>query len=137
LSDPSKKGGGLPFNRVGVTPVLLEDLNMPYIHMCYGWGFAYRKKVWSASCFKALDIFEDRAFIIAAKQNFQVEAYEMKAADCFHSVHVGSSSACYPQFNIPDFVLHALSPMAFEYLCRLRAIARNSNPKSPFINANG
>jgi glycosyltransferase involved in cell wall biosynthesis len=118
-----KKGPAFHFGPKGVAPVKLENLNIPYIHLCYGWGYAYHKRVWKQFPFQQINQFEDREFVRAAARNFQIGSHEFEAVQCVHSVHSRSSSACYPQFNIPNFVLRALSPVAFKHVSRLRDVA--------------
>jgi hypothetical protein len=102
--------------------VNLGQLNMPLIHLCYGWSYVYKKRAWDQIKFKALNTFEDREFVRAALQNFRNAAYEAKGMDCVHSVHSRSSSQCFPQFLIPDFVVQSLSPDAYHHILRLKKI---------------
>lgn len=117
-----KKGPAFAFNRNGVNPVNLGEINIPFIHLCYGWSYVYKKRVWDQIKFKALNTFEDREFIRAALKNFKSGAYESREMDCVHSVHNQSSSQCFPQFLIPDFIVRSLSPEAYRHILRLRRI---------------
>jgi hypothetical protein len=111
--------------------VRLEDIKIPFIHLCYGWAFAYRKKVWKECPFKQINVFEDREFMRTVRRKFQIHAHEFEGAQCFHSVHAGSSSVCYPQFNIPPSILRSLSSAAFQHFSRLRSIGEKKNLALP------
>jgi glycosyltransferase involved in cell wall biosynthesis len=121
-----KKGPGYAFNKNGVRPVDLGGLNIPFIHLCYGWTYVYRKAVWENVRFKDVSIFEDRDFIGMASRQFKVGAYESRSLDCVHSIHRRSSSQCFPQFLIPHFVVRELSPKAYEHVMRLKNIGESA-----------
>jgi len=117
-----KKGPGFAFNKNGVRPVDLGKLNIPLIHFCYGWSYVYRKKVWDNIKFKQISIFEDREFICSAIQKFKSRSHESRSVDCVHVIHDRSSSQCFPQFMIPDFVFESLSAKAYQHISRLKSV---------------
>jgi glycosyltransferase involved in cell wall biosynthesis len=123
-----KTGPAFRFNKQGVAMVKLEQINIPLIHLCYGWSYAYKKTVWDQIKFLELNVFEDREFVSAALKAFRVEAYECRSTDCIHSVHSHSSSQCFPQFLIPRFVMRALSTEAYEHMARLRDVILSLPP---------
>jgi glycosyltransferase involved in cell wall biosynthesis len=118
-----KRGAGFAFNKDGIRAVELGKLNIPLIHLCYGWTYIYKKTVWEDTGFKEVSVFEDREFISAAKNKFRVGAYETQGVECVHSIHRQSSSQCFPQFLIPPFVLKAWRPEAYRHISWLREIA--------------
>ncbi|MGB8364025.1 MAG: glycosyltransferase family 2 protein [Rhizomicrobium sp.] len=122
-----KTGPAFNFNRHGVEMVKLDDVNIPWIHLCYGWSYIYRKKIWEKNPFDAINTFEDRQFVLAAQRNFKVASFESKRLNCAHSVHNFSSSQCFPQFMIPEFVMGSLSPEAHRHSAWLRSIAKTLN----------
>jgi glycosyltransferase involved in cell wall biosynthesis len=123
-----KKGPAFAFNKSGVHPVDLGRINIPLIHLCFGWAYIYKRVVWEQTKFEELNVFEDREFIRKATENFKTVAYESRAVDCLHAIHTRSSSQCFPQFLIPGFVVHALSRDAYQHVMRLKSIAAMSNP---------
>jgi glycosyltransferase involved in cell wall biosynthesis len=123
-----KEGAGYAFNKDGVRSVDLGELNIPFIHLCYGWTYIYKRDVWKDIRFREVSIFEDREFISAAKSKFRVGGYETRDLHCVHSIHRQSSSQCFPQFLIPAFVLRAWRPEAYRHITRLRQIAAAQVP---------
>ena len=123
-----KKGPAFAFNKSGVRPLDLGRINIPLIHLCFGWAYIYRRRVWEQIKFKELNVFEDREFIRTATTNFKTVAYESRKIDCLHAIHTQSSSQCFPQFLIPGFVIHALSREAHQHVTWLKRIAATSNP---------
>jgi glycosyltransferase involved in cell wall biosynthesis len=123
-----KKGPAFAFNKSGIRPVDLGRINIPLIHLCFGWAYIYKRVVWEQTKFEELNVFEDREFIRKATENFKTVAYESRAVDCLHAIHARSSSQCFPQFLIPGFVVHALSRDAYQHVMRLKSIAAMLNP---------
>ena len=119
-----KTGPAFNFNRHGVEIVKLDDVNIPLIYLCYGWSYIYRKRIWEKNRFNSINTFEDRQFVLAAQKNFKVASFESKRLNCAHSVHNFSSSQCFPQFMIPEFVVASLSAEAHHHTTWLRAIAK-------------
>lgn len=97
-----KKGLAFKFHKEGIDIVALEKQNIPWIHLCYGWSYFFKKDVWKKSSFNQVDVFEDRGFLMdAVKNKFQVIFFEDTEGIAFHSVHKKSSSVCFPQFILP------------------------------------
>jgi glycosyltransferase involved in cell wall biosynthesis len=123
-----KKGPAFGFNKSGVRPVDLGRINIPLIHLCFGWAYIYRRSVWEQIRFEKLNVFEDREFIRTATTKFKTIAYESTDIDCLHAIHRQSSSQCFPQFLIPGFVVQALSGNAYQHVMWLKSIAAAPNP---------
>lgn len=119
-----KNGPAFAFQRLGIRAVNLSEINIPLIHFCYGWSYLYKKAVWNEIKFNELNTFEDREFVRTALKSFKSGAYEARSLECFHSVHDGSSSQCFPQFLIPDFVFQSLSSDAHAHYRRLKGLIR-------------
>ena len=101
-----KKGMAYKFSREGIVPVTLEDLNIPMIHLCYGWSYIFKREIWEKNPFKDINVFEDRTFLIdAVKNKYKVIYHEDQEGIASHSVHKKSSSVCLPQFVIPNFAI--------------------------------
>jgi glycosyltransferase involved in cell wall biosynthesis len=104
-----KKGIAYKFSREGISSVTLEDLNIPMIHLCYGWSYIFKREVWEKNPFKDMSVFEDRTFLIeAVKNKYKVIYYEDQDGIASHSVHNRSSSVCFPQFIMPNFITKKL-----------------------------
>ena len=67
-----KQGPAFQFNRGGVEVVRLENIRIPFIHLCYGWSYIFRKQLWDGNRFEEINTFEDRQFVIAAQQKAKV-----------------------------------------------------------------
>lgn len=97
-----KKGVAYKFFKEGIQPLLLDKQNIPWIHLCFGWAYFFKKEVWKKSPFQSVNVFEDRAFVMdAIKNQFKVSFFEDESGIAFHSVHKQSSSVCFPQFILP------------------------------------
>ncbi len=122
-----KHGPGFEFSAKGVKPVILDAVTIPHIHLAFGWAYIYRRSVWRANPFKAINTFEDREFVRAAAAQFQLKVLEDHGVRCMHSVHRRSSSRCFPQFKVPAFMVRALAPEAIRHFTWLRQIAKGQN----------
>jgi glycosyltransferase involved in cell wall biosynthesis len=118
-----KQGPAFAFNKTGVRPVELGRINIPFIHLCFGWSYIYRRNVWEHAGFQELNVFEDREFIRTAGQKFKMGAHEVTSLDCLHAIHARSSSQCFPQFLIPGFMIESLSREAYQHVAWLKRIA--------------
>jgi len=97
-----KKGFAFKFFKDGIQALSLDTQNIPWIHLCFGWCYLFKKDVWKKSPFQSINVFEDRSFVIdAIKNKFKISFYEDKDGLAFHSVHKKSSSVCFPQFVLP------------------------------------
>lgn len=122
-----KRGPAFQFNRNGVEAVKLDGLKIPLIHLCYGWSYIFRKQLWADNKFDEINVFEDRQFVLTAKKIAKVVSFESKRMSASHSVHNLSSSQCFPQFLIPEFLVGAVSPDAHRHIVRLRMIVQKLN----------
>jgi glycosyltransferase involved in cell wall biosynthesis len=97
-----KKGLAYKFFNNGIDVVDLEKMNIPWIHLCFGWSYFFKKKVWEKSPFQSVNVFEDRSFLMQAiKNEFKAIFFEDLEGIAFHSVHKKSSSVCFPQYVLP------------------------------------
>lgn len=111
-----KQGPAFAFKSGSIEVIRLDELNIPWIHLNYGWTYMYRRAVWESEPFKDINTFEDREFILAAREKFQIRHFEDVDGMSCHSVHAHSSSNCFPQFRIPLFVARKLDPGFAAYL---------------------
>jgi glycosyltransferase involved in cell wall biosynthesis len=98
-----KKGLGFKFSKTGIQALDLDKQHIPWIHLCFGWSYIFKKEVWENTPFQAINVFEDRTFVTnAIKNQFKISFYEDEKGYAFHSVHKKSSSVCFPQFILPS-----------------------------------
>jgi glycosyltransferase involved in cell wall biosynthesis len=74
----------------------------------YGFTYVYRKKVWSATHFSAVNWGEDAPFAKAAAANFRVLSIADQTALVLHVLHANSTSSCFPQYHLPTFLMQVL-----------------------------
>jgi glycosyltransferase involved in cell wall biosynthesis len=121
-----KSGLGFRFNKQGVEPVDLGQINIPYIHLCYGWSYVFYKELWDHAKFSDLMMFEDREFVRSLMDRFKLHFYESRKIDAIHSIHSLSSSNCFPQFLIPPFMISAESEATAAHVDQLQGIVKAS-----------
>jgi glycosyltransferase involved in cell wall biosynthesis len=92
----------------------------------YGFTYVYRKTVWQASPFPAVNWGEDTPFAKAAAAAFQVLSIADQTALVLHVLHASSTSSCFPQYRLPTFLIQDLFGPYREFLGRLRQ-RRNTN----------
>lgn len=126
-----KQGLAFLFHRGGVKPVQLEKVKIPYIHLCYGWSYVFRKALWERVRFPDISAFEDRTFVQKAMELGPLHLHESRSLDSIHSIHNRSSSNCFPQFIIPPFMMSAYSPLPSKHMGWLKEIVRTLNQEDP------
>lgn len=89
-------------------------------HLGYGFSYVYRRKVWQSAPFGAVNRVEEEAFIQAAMNKFKLLSLEDQSGMVLHVLHGGSSTACFPQFHLPTFLLPVLFKAPSEFLLALR-----------------
>ena len=122
-----KRGLGFAFGkkRTGITPLAFESLNIPWIHLCWGFSYVYTRKVWKRGMFPEATGMEDRIFIARAIENgFKVGYYQDMCANAVHTVHASATSNCYSQFLIPSFMIQSLNRHAYDKIARLKEVYR-------------
>lgn len=83
----------------------------------YGFSFAYHKEVWKGCRFRDIDLAEDRFFY----EGIEVAGFPMDAAPdhegkVIHVIHDTNTSAEYPQYRVPPFLVHPLFPAFLPYI---------------------
>lgn len=127
----TKDGLGFQFHRNGVTAVELSKINIPHIHLCYGWSYVYTRDIWERVKFEDTSLFEDRAFVQKAMQFSDIDFYESHSIDAIHAIHNLSSSNCFPQFLIPEFMMSTNSNLPIEHIGQLREVVNKINAGMP------
>lgn len=95
----------------GVTLAKLDNPeSFATIELGWGFGYAYRKKVWQEIGFPDKDFAEDGEFFIKAQSRFPSGGIVDADGLCLHEIHTGSSSRCFPQYRLPHLLLKKLFP---------------------------
>jgi glycosyltransferase involved in cell wall biosynthesis len=81
-------------------------------YLGYGFTYVYRKAVADAIRFPAQDLREDQGFIREAAGRFKLISLHDDRCSVLHVLHANSTSACAPQFRLPNFLLPAIFPEA-------------------------
>ena len=119
-----KKGPAYQFSKQGIEMVLLERQPIPYIHLCYGFAYVFKRTVGVNINFGDFNVFEDRTFLFQATEKYRVYAHSDEALITIHATHAASSSGCFPQYLVPQFMIHRLAPQAASYMETLSRHAR-------------
>ena len=92
--------------------VLGPDDNADFrdMHFGFGFSFVYRKTVWEAARFPDMNFNEDGVFSRQARSRFKVGGMNDTSGLVLHLLHEGSTSRCFPQQLLPDFLLPKLFP---------------------------
>lgn len=97
-------------------------------YLGYGFTYAYRRRVWEANPFPDQDWGEDGVFVSAVSARHQILSIHDETGLVLHVLHAQSSSACFPQFHLPTFVVPALFAAPWEGLQTLRPARGELNP---------
>ncbi len=76
----------------------------------FGFTYAFKKTVWDAVKFPAIDWREDGEFSGKARSIFKVDGFHDTTGLCVHFLHQNSTSRCYPQHHLPRFLFQRLFP---------------------------
>lgn len=79
-------------------------------HLGFGFSFVFRKKVWEACSYPAVNWNEDGPFAVAAHRAFRFHHFRDERGLCLHVLHRTNTSRCFPQFSFPDFMVARLFP---------------------------
>ena len=97
----------------GVTAAMFTPENnqaLDKTHFGYGFSYIFKKKVWEATKFPAINWNEDGEFSLHAQSKFKVTGVHDTTGLCLHILHPDSTSRCYPQYHIPKFLFQRLFP---------------------------
>jgi glycosyltransferase involved in cell wall biosynthesis len=95
-----------------------NDQQYSNFRLGYGFSYAYRRSVWSQIKFPDITYCEDLYFMTEAVKTCSVSLLPDTSGLCFHVIHSGNVSGCFPQYMIPSFMLHTVFPKAAAYLAR-------------------
>ena len=104
-----------PYYRCDGTGVASGILSSPLIralennHLGYGFSYVFKKKLWEAVKFPAIDLYEDVQFSLKARSNYKVDGIHDTTGLCLHFLHPDSTSRCFP-IPSPKFSVQKLFP---------------------------
>lgn len=85
----------------------------------YGFSYAYRRAVWEAVRFPAINACEDAPFAKAARERFRFATFPDAEGLVLHTLHGRSTSLCLPQYELPPILVERLfGPAAAPYARR-------------------
>jgi glycosyltransferase involved in cell wall biosynthesis len=128
-----KEGPYYCCDRMGValgilSPELIRGLENT--HLGYGFSYVFKKKVWEAVKFPAIDLYEDEQFSLKAQSKFKVDGIHDTTGLCLHFLHPDSTSRCFPQHHLPQFLFQRLFP-ALEYPAPIPAVDQHGSTSNP------
>jgi glycosyltransferase involved in cell wall biosynthesis len=104
-------------------------------HLAYGFTYVYRRRFWETNPFPAVNWGEDAHFVGAARPMHRLLSLADQMGLVLHLMHSGSTSACFPQYRLPPFLLASLFAPYAPIIERLRRnqppIAAVPSPPSP------
>ena len=86
-------------------------------HVGFGFSYAFKKKICKEVKFPHLDWDEDTTFYLNAASSFKTDGVHDAEGICLHVLHKVSTSRCFPQYHLPQFIFHQLFPN-LEYICK-------------------
>lgn len=103
-----KEGLHFKLSPQGIELVMLNHQNnraFDNIHYGYGFGWAFRKKVWEKTPYSNINWNEDGVFALNAHQNFKLDGFFDVHGICLHFLHKTNSSICFPQYILPPSLM--------------------------------
>jgi Glycosyl transferase family 2 len=83
----------------------------------YGFSFAYMKEVARTCTFQDIDLSEDHCFYKDVENaGFLMTTAADQKGEAIHVIHESNTSAEFPQYRIPQFLVQNLFPPFFSYL---------------------
>lgn len=106
-----EKGGlHLRCGREGIQPVALRPRGDDANHLGWGFGFAFRRRVWEKRPFADMNWNEDLDFAVKAQSDFKTAGLVDTTGLCLHVLHDDNASAAFPQYRLPSFLLKTFFP---------------------------
>jgi glycosyltransferase involved in cell wall biosynthesis len=98
--------------------MLTEQNNqgLKHTHLGFGFSYVFRKAVWEDTPFPEMNWNEDATFVLNAVRRFKLTGIHDQQFTCIHVLHKYSTSRCFPQYLIPNFLITKLFPQAAELL---------------------
>ena len=108
-----KEGPHYRCDQSGVALTMLSpenNLDLENNQLGFGFSYAFKKNVWEAVKFPAIDWNEDGEFSLMARSKFKVDGLHDTKGICLHFLHQDSTSCCYPQHHLQRFLFQRLFP---------------------------
>lgn len=128
-----KEGPHYRCDQAGVALTMLNSQNNSAFdnnHLGFLGFSAFKKKVWEAVKFPAIDWNEDGQFSLQAKSKFKLDGIHDTKGLVLHFLHPDSTSRCFPQHHLPRFLFQRLFP-ALEYPGPVSAVYNHSTASFP------
>ncbi len=108
----STTGAHFRFAADDITLRTIEPGDTTFVNNHYGYGFsyAYRRSIWDDIRFNDLNWNEDADFFARVRERFQVGGFHDTKGLVLHVLHKASSSVCFPQFLLPEFLGRSIFP---------------------------
>lgn len=79
-------------------------------YLGFGFTYVYRRRVWEANRYADVNWGEDIQFVRAAAPRFRLASVADASGLVLHILHPQSSSSCFPQYHLPEFLVPVLMP---------------------------
>ena len=86
--------------------------------MGFGFSYAFKKRIHKEVKFPHFNLNEDTTFYLNAASSFKTDGIHDTNGICLHILHEASTSRCFPQYHLPQFIFDQLFPNV-EYLCEV------------------
>lgn len=110
-------------DREGVRIMSLNDGNNATLrdnYLGYGFTYAFRRDAATGVRFTDVNWGEDMAFVRELAREGAVVSIEDTSGLVLHVLHQASTSACFPQYHLPSFMMQSLFPAASAFLGQFR-----------------
>jgi glycosyltransferase involved in cell wall biosynthesis len=108
-----KEGLHYRCDQAGVALLMLNSQSnggLEHNHLGYGFSYAFKKKLWEAVKFPEIDWNEDGEFSLKASSKFKIDGIQDTRGVCLQLLHPASTSRCFSQHHLPNFLLQTLFP---------------------------
>jgi glycosyltransferase involved in cell wall biosynthesis len=108
-----RSGRHMVFSRQPLSVVILDEEKNAFlreVHLGYGFSYVFEKAVWEHARFPDIDWNEDLPFAKRAMERFTLVGVQDDACTCIHVLHESSTSRCFPQYLLPQFLFDRLFP---------------------------
>jgi glycosyltransferase involved in cell wall biosynthesis len=108
-----KEGPHYRCDREGVALTMLSpenNLGFENNELGYGFSYVFKRQVWKTVKFPTIDWNEDGEFSLQARSKFKVDGIHDTQGICLHFLHLDSTSCCFPQNHLQQFMFQKLFP---------------------------
>jgi hypothetical protein len=106
-----KKGPHFECNSDAVSIKMLDETNNGEFadnHLGFGFSYVFTKDLWKKIKFPDRDWNEDGEFAVRSSEKFRVGGVYDDTGICLHVIHRGSTSRCFPQYQVPRVLVDRL-----------------------------